>query len=198
VAGRARLDHRTSKAGALPSIENFGNADHLSRDRSRSPSSRRSAHRRQPGNGNARGAWTPHVRDAARIIQSGRAEIGLQQRELHQVELCAATADAFEFASNRFKRVDRGGEIAPFESGEGVRYRRNAGARRITTATRELVHLPCARLQRRVVASHDLRERDVHVGKGDTGARKRAVREVVHHAPSFGVTRMPGEFPAPQ
>ena len=68
------------------------------------------------------GAWTPHVRDAARIIQSGRAEIGLQQRELHQVELCAATADAFEFASNRFKRVDRGGEIAPFESGEGVRY----------------------------------------------------------------------------
>ena len=127
MAGRARLDHRTSKAGALPSIENFGNADHLSRDRSRSPSSRRSAHRRQPGNGNARGAWMPHVRDAARIIQSGRAEIGLQQRELHQVELCAATADAFEFASNRFKRVDRGREIAPFESGEGVRYRRDAG-----------------------------------------------------------------------
>jgi hypothetical protein len=55
-----------------------------------------------------------------------------------------------------------------------------------------------ARLQRRVIASDDLRERDVHVGKGDTSAWKRAVREVMHHAPCFGVTRMPGEYPAPQ
>src|SRR5271165_5371543 len=68
----------------------------------------------------------------------------------------------------------------------------------ITTLARELVHLPCARLQRRVIASHDLREGDVHVGKGHASARKRAVREVVHHAPCFSVTRMPGEFPAPQ
>jgi hypothetical protein len=56
----------------------------------------------------------------ARIVRAVRAEIGLQQRELHQVELGAATADAFQFAGNRFKRVDRGGEISTFESGEGV------------------------------------------------------------------------------
>ena len=155
-------------------------------------------HGRQSGNGNARRAWTPHARHPARIIRAVRAEIGLQQREFHQVELCAATADAFEFAGNRFERVDRGGEISPFESGEGVRHRRYAGPGWITTVARELVHLPCARLQRRVIAGHDLGERDVHVGKGYAGARKRAVREVVHHAPCFGVARVPGEFPAPQ
>jgi len=53
----------------------------------------------------AREAWTPHAQHPARIIQAVRAEIGFQQRELHQVELCAATAHAFEFAGNRFKRV---------------------------------------------------------------------------------------------
>jgi hypothetical protein len=82
-------------------------------------------HCRQPGNGNARGTWTPHPQHPVRVVQAVRAEIGLHQRELHQVELCAATVDAFEFAGNRFKRVDRGGEISPVESGEGVRYRRN-------------------------------------------------------------------------
>src|SRR6266852_291253 len=145
--------------------------------------------RTQPGNGNARGASRPHAQHPARIVRAVRAEIGLQQREHHQVELCAATADAFEFAGNRFKRVDRGGEISPFESGEGVRHRRNAGAGWITTLPPELVHLPCALLQRRVIPGHDLRECYVHVGKGHAGARKRAVREVVHHAPCFGVAR---------
>ena len=43
----------------------------------------------------------------ARIVQAVGADIGLQQRELHQVELCPATADAFEFAGNRLERVDR-------------------------------------------------------------------------------------------
>src|SRR6266851_7543498 len=154
--------------------------------------------RTQPCNGSARGASRPHAQHPARIVRAVRAEIGLQQREHHQVELCAATADAFEFAGNRFKRVDRGREISPLESGEGVRHRRNAGAGWRTTVARELVHLPGARLQRRVIASHDLRERDVHVGKGHAGARKRAGRKVVHHAPCFGVTRMPGKFAAPQ
>src|SRR5216683_2243002 len=154
--------------------------------------------RTQPCNGSARGASRPHAQHPARIVRAVRAEIGLQQREHHQVELCAATADAFEFAGNRFKRVDRGGEISPFESGEGARHRRNARAGWITTVARELVDLPCARLQRRVISSHDLRKRDVDVGKGHASARQRAVREVVDHAPCCGVTSMPGEFPAPQ
>jgi hypothetical protein len=38
----------------------------------------------------------------------------------------------------------------------------------------------------------------VHVGKGHAGARKCAVREIMNYAPCFGVTRVPGEFPAPQ
>ncbi len=80
---RAPLDHRASKAGAVPSIKNSGNADRLSRDTSRSPSFPRSVHSRQPGDGNARGAWTPHAQHPARIVQAVRAEIGLHQRELH-------------------------------------------------------------------------------------------------------------------
>ena len=101
----------------------------------------------------------------ARIVQAPSADIGAQQRELDQIELCAATTDAFELAGNRLKHIDRGGEISPFETGEGARHRRNAGAGWITTLGRELVHLPFARLQRRVIAGHCLRERDVHVEK---------------------------------
>ena len=106
--------------------------------------------------------------------------------------------NSFKFAGNRFKRVDRGRKVSPFESGEGVRHGWNEVARRITTLSRELLHLPHACLQRGVIACHGLRERDVHVGEGRAGARERAVRKVVHHAPCVAVTRMPGKFPAPQ
>ena len=47
------------------------------------PSLRRSRHCRQPGNGNDRGASTPPAQHLARIVRASRAEIGLQQRELH-------------------------------------------------------------------------------------------------------------------
>ena len=86
------------------------------------------------------------VQHPARIVRATRAEISLQQRELHHIELCAATADAFEFAGNRFKCLDRGGEISPFESGEAVRHRRNDGTGWITPRARELAHLASARL----------------------------------------------------
>src|SRR5207253_5147209 len=68
----------------------------------------------------------------------------------------------------------------------------------ITPLARELVDLPCARLQRWVIASHGLREHDMHVGKSHPGARKRIGREIVHHAPCVDISGMPGEFPAPQ
>src|SRR6516165_12573292 len=132
---------------------------------------RRSVHSRQTGNRNARGARTPRARHPARIVRAVRAEIGLQQRELHQVELCTAATDSFEFAGNRFERVDRGGEISPFESGEGVHHRRNAAAGWVTALAREFVHLPCARLQCRPISNYGLRERNMHVGKGQSGAR---------------------------
>ena len=94
----------------------------------------------------------PHAQHAVRILQAVRANIGPQQRELDQIELCAAAADALEFADNRFKRLDCGGEIATFESGEGARHRRNEGAGGITAVAPEFVDLPCMRLQRRPIA----------------------------------------------
>src|SRR5580704_14436939 len=126
------------------------------------------------------------------------ADIGLQQRELHQVELCPATADAFEFAGDRLERFYRSRKILPLERGESARHRRNEGPRWITTVARELFDLPFARLQRCLIAGYSLCERDVHVREGCAGARKRAVREIMHDAPCYCVTRMSGEFPAPQ
>ena len=63
---------------------------------------------------------TPQAQHPVRLFPAIRAEISLQQSEPHQIELRVAAADAFEFAGDRFEHVDRGGEIAPFESGEGV------------------------------------------------------------------------------
>src|SRR6266851_813175 len=47
-----------------------------------------------PGNGNVRGASTPRAQHPARVVRAVRAEIGLHERELHQVEMRAAAADA--------------------------------------------------------------------------------------------------------
>src|ERR1700724_2815309 len=112
------------------------------------------------------------------------------------MEMCAASADAFEFAGNWFKRVDRGGEIPPLESSAAARHRRDKGSGWITTVAREFVDLLPTRLERRFIPSHGLCQHDVHVGKGHAGVRKRTVREVVHHPPCVRVTRMPGELPA--
>jgi hypothetical protein len=68
----------------------------------------------------------------------------------------------------------------------------------VATVARELIDLPFACPQRRPTAGHGLCECDMHVGKGDTGARKGTGREVVHHTPCVCVTGMPGDLPAPQ
>ncbi len=86
----------------------------------------------------------------ARIVQAVRTDVALQQRELHKVELRAAAADAFEFADNRFKRVNHGREIAPFESGEGSCRKR----RRLVTPPepeRPTDNDHCARVRRSAV-----------------------------------------------
>ena len=64
--------------------------------------------------------------------------------------------------------------------------------------SREVVDLPCASLQGRVIAGHELCERDMNVRKSNAGARRRAVRDITHDVPGAHVARMPGEFPAPQ
>src|SRR5437763_14089038 len=95
----------------------------------------------------------------AGIVQAVRADVGLQQRELHEVELCPATAASFEFADDRFKRIDCGGEILPFESSEAARYRGNHVPRWIPLPAREAFDLPSARLRRCVVVRHRVSER---------------------------------------
>src|SRR5204862_7659842 len=86
----------------------------------------------------------------AGIVQAVRADVGLQQRELHEVELCPATADSFEFADDRFKRIDCGGEILPFESSEAARYRGNHVPGWIPLPAREVFDLPNDRRQHRI------------------------------------------------
>ena len=61
----------------------------------------------------------------ARVARAVRGEIRLQQSELHQIELGAAAADAFELARYRFECRDRRGEIAQLESRKAARHRWN-------------------------------------------------------------------------
>jgi hypothetical protein len=152
-------------------------------------------HSRKPGNGNARGTSTPHAHHPARILQAIRAAIGVQQRELYQVELRAAAADALEFAGNRLERVDHGTEILPSEGSEGVRHCRNQGSGWGTDprarARQSAVRAPPAPRHcqpRPALALCACR-------KGHAGARKCAVREIVNYAPCLrrhaGARRVP-------
>jgi hypothetical protein len=103
----------------------------------------------------------------ARIVQAVGADIGLQQRELHQVELCPATADTFEFAGDRLERIYHSRKILPLERSERARHRRNEGPRWITTVARELVDLPFTRLQRCLIAGYGLLAAEVGVSAHD-------------------------------
>ena len=152
---------------------------------------------RQAGDGRARASSMALAHHPAGIVQAVRADIGLQQRELHEVELCAATADAFEFANDRLKRINCGGEILPFESREAARHRGEHVPGWIPLPARQVFDLRHARLQRGVVASYSVSERDMHVGKSHAGTRECGAREVAHHAPSMAVSRMSGKFPSP-
>src|SRR5207302_5699553 len=113
----------------------------------------------------------------AGIVQAVRADVGLQQRELHEVELCPATADSFEFADDRFKRIDCGGEILPFESSGAARYRGNHVPGWIPLPARGAFDLPTARRERCVVAGYTVGGRVLHVGKSHPGMRECWARE---------------------
>jgi hypothetical protein len=62
-----------------------------------------SLHCRQPGDGRAGGATTPISDHPSRILHAVGVDIGLQQRERHEVELGATAADTFEFVDDRFE-----------------------------------------------------------------------------------------------
>src|SRR5580658_4616568 len=81
----------------------------LFKDASRSVGGRQSIYCR------TRRAATACAQHPLRVARAAGAEIGLQQRELDEVELGTAAAEAFELADNRLKRVDRDREVTLLE-----------------------------------------------------------------------------------
>ena len=88
-----------------------------------------------------------------RLLQPVGIEIGLQQRELDQVVLRAAAADAFVFAGERGEHLDRGGKIPAFERRKSARQRGKVGARRVTPLARQFLDLAGAGVERRLIAA---------------------------------------------
>ena len=70
----------------------------------------------QPRDRNRRRPGTPLHQQAAGLLRPPRAEISPQQRELDQIGLRHAAADAFALIQHRRDRVDGGVEIPQPES----------------------------------------------------------------------------------
>ena len=81
---------------------------------------RRSVDRRHAGNGNAGSSRPPRTEQPARLLWPIGVEIGLQQRELDQVVLRAAAANAFASPRERCQRLDRDGKVSAFERREAA------------------------------------------------------------------------------
>ena len=62
---------------------------------------------RRAGDRNASRARTPRAEKPQRILLTARIEVRLQQRELDEIVLCAAAADAFVLPGHRSERIDR-------------------------------------------------------------------------------------------
>src|SRR5260370_42489678 len=78
-------------------------------------------HRTQPGDGDTGRTPTSRAEQAPGVVLATRVEIGLQQRERHEIVLRTAAANSFAFARERFERVDRGGGVSPLERDEAPR-----------------------------------------------------------------------------
>ena len=88
-------------------------------------------HRRNSHDGNAGSTRPPHAKQTPRFLQPIGVDIGLQQCELDQIVLRAATANAFVFPRERRKRLDRAGKILAFERRAAARQRAKVRARRV-------------------------------------------------------------------
>ncbi len=145
----------------------------------------------------ARGASTPRVQHPARIVQPVRAEIGLQQREPTR----SSCARLPPMRSSRRRSVQ-----APRSRRRNLAVRKRRRPATPPERRGRTDNDPHAQARRSAArATPAPRHRPPRPAraqcacrKSRAGARKRAVREVVHHAPCIGVARMPGEFPAPQ
>src|SRR5260370_39619695 len=102
-------------------------------------------HRTQPGDGDTGRTPTSRAEQAPGIVQATRVEIGLQQRERHEIVLRTAAANSFAFARERFERVDRGEEVSSLERDEAARQGGQVRTGWISSFARQLLHLPDAR-----------------------------------------------------
>src|SRR5580700_1739784 len=93
-------------------------------------------HRRDPRDGNAGSTRSPRAEQMPSFLQPAGVEIGLQQRELDQVVLRAAAANAFAFPGERGKCLDRSGKIPALERRKAARQRWKVIARGVTPLAR--------------------------------------------------------------
>jgi hypothetical protein len=155
-------------------------------------------HRRSPRHRNAGSARPSCTYQTPCFFQPIGTEIGPQQRELDQVVLRAATANAFVFSCERGERLDRRRKIPVFERREAARQGREVRAGRVTPFSRQFLHLASTGAERGVIAHDGLCQDDVQVGEPAARPRQCAVRVAVQRAPSRSVARMAGEFGPPQ
>src|ERR1700730_12180248 len=101
-----------------------------------------SMHRRNPHDGNAGSTRPPHSEETPRFLRPIGVDTGLQQCELNQIVLRAATANAFVFPYERRKRIDRAGKIPALERVKAMRQHRKVRAGRVTPISRQFLDLP--------------------------------------------------------
>jgi len=85
--------------------------------------------------------------------------------------LRTAAADALVLTGKGSQRLYRRGEIPPLESREAARQRRQVGAGGVTPGRGEFLDFAIARLDRRIVAHHGMRQNDVQVGEATARSR---------------------------
>src|SRR5262245_9990828 len=87
--------------------------------------------------GNSGSPWPPCAEQALGVVRPVGREAGPQQREVDQVVLRAAAADALVLARERRQRLDRRGIVATFERGEPDRQGGKVLARRVAALGRQ-------------------------------------------------------------
>ena len=188
------------RQGHLPA-EGFGELD---------DGARRAGGRREFGNlGDFRSRrlpiWTqqrfdprPFAEERPQFVSAAGRQICPQQGEANEIKLRVAAADAFQVIRDWRQRADGGSEIALLEGREAARHGGNARPGRIAFGQGQSVDLLHPGAQGRSVLGYGKCKCNVHIGEGCAGARERSLGEVVHDPPGFSVSRLSGEFPAPE
>ena len=133
------------------------------------------------------------------IVRATGVEIGLEQRERHEIVLRTTAANSFTFAGERFERVDRGGEVSLLEGDETARQGGQVRTGGVASFARQLPpSAGRARSSPPSSAATACARMTCRSASPLPGLRQRAARVVMHRAPGRRVARMPGEFGPPQ